>query len=96
MANNLPRIPLERCADDILCHRNTEQPPKDLQDEPTGRFAECDVKLNPSRIKIFYCKNDDRRGLYLEQETDLLACIFVPTGRRSLEQLLRQFRYRVW
>ena len=81
MAKHHPQTPFERYADDILCHCNTEQQAKDLQEELARRFAECGLELYPQKTKIVYCKDDDRRGTYPEQKFDFLGYTF--RARRS-------------
>jgi RNA-directed DNA polymerase len=42
------------------------------------QFAECRLTLHPEKTKIVYCKDDDRRKMYLDQKFDLLGYTFRP------------------
>jgi RNA-directed DNA polymerase len=45
------------------------------------RFAECGLELHPHKTRIVYCKDDDRRGHYLNETFDFLGYTF--RARRS-------------
>jgi RNA-directed DNA polymerase len=59
-----PTIPFERFADDILCHCGSEEQAMTLKESLEQRFAACGLELHPTKTKIVYCKDDDRRGTY--------------------------------
>ena len=40
------------------------------------RFAECGLELHPIKTRIVYCKDDDRRGNFLETTFDFLGYTF--------------------
>jgi RNA-directed DNA polymerase len=81
MTKRHPNIPFERFADDILCHCDTEQQARHLQEELEKRFAECGLELHPGKTRIVYCKDDDRRGHYPHEKFDYLGYTF--RARRS-------------
>lgn len=81
MATYHPTIPFERFADDILCHCGSEQQAKALRESLEQRFAECGLELHPTKTKIVYCKDDDRRGTYPNETFDYLGYTF--RARRS-------------
>jgi len=81
MATHHPTIPFERFADDILCHCGGEQQAKILRESLEQRFAECGLELHPTKTKIVYCKDDDRRGTYPNEKFDYLGYTF--RARRS-------------
>jgi group II intron reverse transcriptase/maturase len=81
MARNHPDIPFERFADDALCHCVSEAQAKDLRVALEKRFAECGLQLHPEKTKIVYCKDDDRRGSFLNETFDFLGYSF--RARRS-------------
>ena len=81
MATYHPTIPFERFADDILCHCGSEQQAKTLKETLERRFAECGLELHPTKTKIVYCKDDDRRGTYPNEKFDYLGYTF--RARRS-------------
>ncbi|MEJ7683313.1 MAG: hypothetical protein WKG06_36730 [Segetibacter sp.] len=42
------------------------------------RFAACGLELNEAKTKIVYCKDDDRRGRYQEEQFTFLGYTFRP------------------
>ena len=81
MAKHHPTIPFERYADDVLCHCESEEQAKSLKGSLERRFAECGLELHPTKTKIVYCKDDDRRGHYPNEKFDYLGYTF--RARRS-------------
>jgi RNA-directed DNA polymerase len=81
MAEHYPSIPFERFADDILCHCHSEEQAKVLKESLERRFAACGLELHPTKTKIVYCKDDDRRGTYPHEKFDFLGYAF--QARRS-------------
>ena len=81
MAKYHPHIPFERFADDLLCHCDSEKQARELKDMLERRFADCGLELHPTKTKIVYCKDDDRRGNYPNEKFDFLGYTFRP--RRS-------------
>ncbi|WFU20620.1 group II intron maturase-specific domain-containing protein [Bradyrhizobium sp. CB3481] len=71
-----PEIPFERFADDILCHCGSESQAQTLKSALERRFAECGLELHPTKTKIVYCKDDDRRGNYPDEKFDYLGYTF--------------------
>lgn len=74
-------IPFERYVDDAICHCGTEQEAKALKQEIKLRFAKCKLELSEEKTKIVYCKDEDRRGNYPEEQFDFLGYCF--RARRS-------------
>jgi len=81
MVEHYPSIPFERFADDILCHCHSEEQAIALKDALERRFAACGLELHPTKTKIVYCKDDDRRGTYPHEKFDYLGHSF--QARRS-------------
>jgi RNA-directed DNA polymerase len=69
-------IPFERYVDDAICHCRTEQQAIELREAIKERFAECGLALSEAKTKIVYCKDDDRRGKYLDEKFDFLGYTF--------------------
>lgn len=78
MQKNNAHIPFERFADDVVCHCRSEAQAKGLRVEIERRFAECRLELHPQKTKIVYCKDDDRRGSYPNEQFDFLGYTFRP------------------
>jgi len=81
MGKHHPDIPFERFADDLLCHCESEIQARELRDALERRFADCGLELHPTKTRIVYCKDDDRRGKYPNEKFDFLGYEFRP--RRS-------------
>ena len=81
MATHYPFIPFERYADDILCHCRSETQTRELWTVLEQRFAACGLRLHPDKTTIVYCKDEDRRGQYPNEQFDFLGYTFRP--RRS-------------
>src|SRR6476619_1555688 len=78
MRRNHPAIPFERYADDVICHCRSEEQARTLRASLETRFAECGLTLHPDKTKVVYCKDDDRRGDYPDQQFDFLGYTFRP------------------
>jgi group II intron reverse transcriptase/maturase len=78
MDRMFPNIPFERYADDVLCHCVSEKQAKYLLNAIGLRFARCRLELNLQKIKIVYCKDDNRWGNYSNESFDFLGFTFRP------------------
>src|SRR2546430_1235581 len=74
----LSRRPIERYADDVICHCKSETQAKQLRAELDARLAACRLQLHPEKTKIVYCKDDNRRGSYPVKRFDFLGYCFRP------------------
>lgn len=81
MKSTCPHISFERYADDVIAHCKTKAQAEWLQAALKKRLAECGLKLHPEKTRIIYCKDDDRRGNYLNEKFDFLGFTF--RSRRS-------------
>lgn len=81
MIKHHPNMPFERYADDLLCHCDSEEQARALKESLERRFAECGLEIHPSKTRIVYCKDDDRRGHYPNEQFDFLGYCF--RARRS-------------
>lgn len=89
MGRHYRPIPLERYADDGLCHGVSLKQAEHLLAALKRRFAECGLELHPQKIKIVYCKDDERRGDYPVIGFDFLGYTFRP--RRSKNRWGKHF-----
>jgi len=78
MARHHPKIPFERYADDVLCHCRTRREAKALQASLEARFASCGLALHPTKTRIVYCKDTNRRASYPDVTFDFLGYTFQP------------------
>jgi len=74
-------IPFERYVDDAICHCRNEEQAQNLKQAIKERFAECKLELSEAKTKIVYCKDEDRKGKYPEEQFTFLGYTFRP--RRS-------------
>lgn len=82
MTRQYPNLPWCRYADDGLMHCNTEQQAKQMFEALSKRFKECLLEMHPTKSKIVYCKDDNRRNDYLNTEFTFLGYDF---RRRSVK-----------
>jgi RNA-directed DNA polymerase len=81
MAREHSGVPFERYADDVVAHCKTEEQAKRMLSSIEARLRKCKLEVHPSKTKIVYCKDADRRGQYPEEKFTFLGYTFRP--RRS-------------
>lgn len=81
MKRNYNYIVFERYADDVICHCRSKDEAERLQASIVKRLAACNLTLNESKTKIVYCKDDLRRGAWVNEQFDFLGFTF--RARRS-------------
>lgn len=69
-------IPFERYADDVIVHTRTETEAVRALSALKERFGTCHLELHPTKTKIVYCKDKDRRADYPNTEFDFLGYTF--------------------
>src|ERR1700757_1135371 len=83
MARTHPDLPWCRYADDGLVHCRNEQEAQTLKAELQARLAECRLEMHPTKTKIVYCKDEQRKGTYPNVGFDFLGYGFRPRLVRS-------------
>jgi RNA-directed DNA polymerase len=78
MARTHPDLPWCRYADDGLVHCRTEQQAEALKAELQARLAECHLEMHPTKTKVVYCKDENRKGKYPNVKFDFLGYSFRP------------------
>ncbi|MBU9711949.1 group II intron reverse transcriptase/maturase [Bacillus tamaricis] len=78
MAINLPSNPFARYADDAVIHCKTEDEARNVLKSLSQRMNECKLELHPSKTKIVYCKNADRKDDHENIAFDFLGYTFRP------------------
>ena len=78
MDRELPHVPFERYADDVICHCRTEREAVAVLDKLKERFAACGLVLHDQKTKIVYCKDSNRHGTFPVQSFDFLGYTFRP------------------
>ena len=76
MTRNHRNNPFERYADDTVVHCRTEQEAKLLLAHIDERLHECKLELHPTKTKIVYCQDKDRRKEHSVTEFDFLGYTF--------------------
>jgi len=67
----------------------TSKKPRLLKAELQARLAECRLELHPTKTKIVYCKDRNRKGAYPNVQFDFLGYCFRPRMvRRSRDNKL--------
>ena len=99
MRRTFPRIPLERYADDAICHCRTRQEAERLKAVLEKRLADCHLTLHPQKTQVVYCKDSNRRGTHPQIHFTFLGFTFRPrlaknrgesSSRASFPQLVRR------
>ena len=85
MVRTYPDLPWCRYADDGLVHCRSEQEAQALKAALHARLAVCGLELHPTKTKIVYCKDGQRKGAYPNVQFDFLGYCFRP-------RLVRRFR----
>ena len=83
MEQHHPNIKFERFADDILAHCGSQRQAQWLLDVLKDRFAACGLELHPTKTRIVYCKDDDRRGSWEHESFNFLGYQFRPRRARN-------------
>ncbi|MDA8400640.1 MAG: group II intron reverse transcriptase/maturase [Actinomycetota bacterium] len=83
MARVHPDKPFARYADDAVVHCWTEADAERLKTDLAQRFAECGLELHPTKTRIVYCQDSNRRGTYSNTSFDFLGYTFRPRQSKT-------------
>ena len=89
MDRNHPSVRFERYADDAVVHCRSEGEAQAVLEAIRRRLADCGLELHPTKTKIVYCKDADRKGKYEHVKFDFLGYTFQP--RRAKNRWGRYF-----
>jgi RNA-directed DNA polymerase len=78
MTRTYPNLPWCRYADDGLVHCRNECEATAFKTALQVRLAECHLELHPTKTKIVYCKDGNRKGTYPNVKFDFLGYGFRP------------------
>jgi group II intron reverse transcriptase/maturase len=73
-----PDLPWCRYADDGLVHCRSEEEARLVMGTLQTRLAECGLEIHPTKTKIVYCKDSNRKGSYPNVKFDFLGYCFRP------------------
>jgi group II intron reverse transcriptase/maturase len=82
-------VPFERYADDIICHCVSEAAALDLKNALSARLGACRLALSPTKTRVVYCRDANRRGVYPTRQFDFLGYTFKP--RQAMNRSGRLF-----
>jgi group II intron reverse transcriptase/maturase len=80
---NHPGIKFERYADDALIHCESEAQAERMLEVVRQRLRECGLELHPTKTKVVYCEDDDRRQEYDCCKFDFLGYTFQPRRAKN-------------
>ncbi|MBG9654169.1 group II intron reverse transcriptase/maturase [Cytobacillus firmus] len=86
---NHPNNPFARYADDAVIHCKSEAEAIRLLESLSKRMNECKLELHPTKTRIVYCKDDDRKENHENISFDFLGYTFRP--RRSKNRWGKHF-----
>jgi hypothetical protein len=89
MARTHSDLPWCRYADDGLVHCRTEQQAEALKAELQARLAECHLEMHPTKTKLVYCKDANRKGKYPNVMFDFLGYCFRPRVVKRIRDNVR-------
>jgi RNA-directed DNA polymerase len=88
MKRTHPDLPWCRYADDGLVHCRSELEAEALKADLQARLAECGLEMHPTKTKIVYCKDGQRKGRYPTVTFDFLGYQFRPRRVRNYRNQL--------
>jgi RNA-directed DNA polymerase len=83
MRRNQPSVQFERYADDVVIHCVSLSQAKEVLEAVRNRLKQCGLELHPTKTKIVYCKDDNRRENFEPHTFDFLGYTFQPRRVRS-------------
>jgi len=78
-----PDKPFARYADDAVVNCKSQKEAEELRSSLEKRLAECKLELHPTKTRIVYCKDDNRKGNYPENSFDFLGYTFRPRSAKN-------------
>ena len=76
MTRTYPKAPWCRYADDGLVHCGSVKEAQEIRLALEARFAECGLRMHPTKTKIVYCKDGRRTGTHEHTKFDFLGYEF--------------------
>ena len=78
MQRTYPQCPFARYADDAVVHCHSQAEAENLLAAIGQRLAHCKLTMHPSKSKVVYCKDSNRRGEYSQVQFTFLGFTFMP------------------
>jgi RNA-directed DNA polymerase len=76
MAQQFPGVPFERYVDDAVVHCVSEDQAHQVRQAIADRMEQVGLRLHPTKTRIVYCKDGNRRGSYPDTEFTFLGFTF--------------------
>jgi RNA-directed DNA polymerase len=83
MRRNYRSVLFERFADDAIVHCRSKLQAEEVLEAIRDRFVQCGLELHPTKTRIVYCKDDDRRGEHEHIAFDFLGYTFQPRRAKN-------------
>jgi RNA-directed DNA polymerase len=83
MKSEMPKVPFERYADDIVVHCRTREQVEQVQERIEARLKLCKLELHPEKTRTVYCKDSNRAGSWELVSFDFLGYTFRPRSARD-------------
>ncbi|MEU7876576.1 group II intron reverse transcriptase/maturase [Dactylosporangium sp. NPDC049140] len=83
MARQYPSVPFERYCDDAVVHCVSERQAQHIRAAIADRMAQVGLQLHPTKTRIVYCKDGDRRDSYEHTSFTFLGFTFRARAARS-------------
>jgi len=78
-----PDKPFARYADDAVVNCKSKEDAEQLRISLEKRLAECKLELHPTKTRIVYCKDGNRKGNYTENTFDFLGYTYRPRPAKN-------------
>ncbi len=83
MARELPGCPFERYADDIVIHVRTWEEAQRVKAAVAERLRRCQLEAHPTKTRIVYCRDSNRRQDHEQIQFDFVGYSFQPRGAKN-------------
>jgi RNA-directed DNA polymerase len=83
MAKTFPAVRFERYVDDVVVHCASERQARAVAAAIAQRMEQVGLSLHPTKTRIVYCKDGQRRGSYEHTSFTFLGFTFRPRGGRG-------------
>ena len=86
MARQFPTIPFERYADDAVVHCRSLRQALYVRQAIADRMVQVGLRLHPTKTKVVYCKDSNRRGEHEHTAFTFLGYTFRARAARNTRQ----------
>jgi len=83
MQRTFPSVAFERFADDALVHCRSKRQAKAVLVAIRDRLRQCGLELHPTKTRIVYCRDSDRREAHEHVSFDFLGFSFHPRRAKN-------------